>query len=77
MALGAACGAEPVERGAAPAPTAPRVTLHVEPPVLRIGDVATLEIVVVTPPEHRVRPISPPEVEGIWLLDSEALPVNS
>ncbi|MEN8182099.1 MAG: hypothetical protein ABFS46_06145 [Myxococcota bacterium] len=49
----------------------------IEPPDLGVGDVATVEITVVTPPEHRVRPVRPPrEVEGFWLLDSEPLPIT-
>lgn len=63
-----------VPPGAPPQPTASWV---LEPPRIRIGDVAALELVVVTPPDHRVRPVAPPaDVKGFWLLGSEALPVE-
>ncbi|MEE9607292.1 MAG: hypothetical protein V3U03_06090 [Myxococcota bacterium] len=55
----------------------PRASLVLEPPRLQIGDVAELELAVVTPPEHRPRPFSPPaELPGLWLLDAEALPTQ-
>ena len=66
----------------APAPEAaaspaPRAAVAIEPPRLRIGEVAVVEVVVVTPPDHRVHPVTPPEsVAGLWLLDAEALPVE-
>jgi hypothetical protein len=42
-----------------------------------VGDVADVEIVVVAPPGHRLRPVRPPEsVPGFWLLDAESLPVE-
>ncbi|MCH8131581.1 MAG: hypothetical protein IIA30_03425, partial [Myxococcales bacterium] len=48
-----------------------------EPPQLRIGQVATLELVVVTPPEHSVRPVAAPtDVPGLWILAAEAQPVS-
>jgi hypothetical protein len=62
----------------ATAPVAPAVAVTIEPPRLRIGDVATIEVAVVTPPGFHVAPIHPPEsVAGLWLLDAEALPVES
>ena len=59
------------------APAHPRATLVMEPPQLRIGQVATLELVVVTPPEHSVRPVAAPtDVPGLWILAAEAQPVS-
>jgi hypothetical protein len=44
---------------------------------VRIGDLANLELVVVTPPDHRLRPLEPPQaVPGFWLLAVEPLPVE-
>jgi hypothetical protein len=62
---------------AAPEPAA---ALSIEPPLLAIGDVATLELVVATPPEHRVLPLVPPDpadLPGLWLLDVETLPAET
>jgi hypothetical protein len=54
-----------------------RASFVLEPPRIRIGDLAVLELVVVTPPDHRVRPIEPPRgVQGFWLLGVEPLPVE-
>lgn len=59
------------------APVHPRATLVLEPPTIRVGDVAVLEIAVITPPEHHVRPFpTPEEVDGFWILQSELLPVT-
>ncbi|HME71027.1 MAG TPA: hypothetical protein VKM54_14325 [Myxococcota bacterium] len=59
------------------APPFPRASFVLEPPRVRIGDLAALELVVVTPPDHRVRPIEPPlAVQGFWLLGVEPLPVE-
>jgi hypothetical protein len=77
-------GAARAEGNEAPA-TAPlavvapgvRGTLALEPGRIRAGDVATVEIVVTTPPGHRVHPVAPPaELPGFWILDAEALPVE-
>jgi hypothetical protein len=47
-----------------------------EPPRLRIGEVGSLELAVVTPPDHAVHPVTPPtEVEGLWILAAETQPV--
>jgi hypothetical protein len=55
-----------------------QAAVAIEPPRLRLGDVAQVEVSVVTPPGHRVRPIAPPAaVEGLWLLDAESLPVEA
>jgi hypothetical protein len=68
--LAAACG-EP-----APAPVAvePRAGWLLEPTPIRVGDVATLERLVVTPPGWTVAPFQPGEAPaGFWLLSAEAL----
>lgn len=62
---------------AAIASPTPRAAVSIEPPLLRLGEVAVVEVVVVTPPDHRVHPVTPPErVDGFWLLDAETLPVE-
>jgi hypothetical protein len=82
LLLGLACavsaGCEGVEPGnSEPVPTSLRGAVVIEPPHLTVGDVATVEITLVTPPRHSVRPVRPPrEVAGFWLLDSEPLPVT-
>lgn len=70
LALGlAACGGEP-EPAAPVAPPSLRATWVLEPPRVRVGDVATLELAVVTPPDHRVLPPRlPEELPGFWLLE--------
>jgi hypothetical protein len=73
--LALACSGEP----AAPPPATPvalQAAVAIEPPQIRVGDVAEVEISVVTPPDHRVPPVRPPAaVDGVWLLGAEALPV--
>jgi len=64
----AACEEPPPEPAA---PVEIRATWSLEPPRLRIGDVATLELRVVTPPDHAVVPGPLPEgVEGVWVVDA-------
>jgi hypothetical protein len=61
------------------APPAPHAAIVIEPPQLRVGDVATVEVAVVTPPDHAVAPLRPPEAGALgplWLLDVESLPVE-
>jgi hypothetical protein len=66
---------EPSRR--ATAPTSARATLVLEPARIGVGQVGELELAVVTPPGHALRPWTPPaEVEGVWVLDSRALPVE-
>jgi len=74
LLVAAACRA--AAQGPEPAaPLGPRATVAIEPPRLRLGEVAAVEILVVTPPEHRVHPVVLPEsVAGLWLLDAETLP---
>jgi len=44
----------------------------IEPPEIRIGDTARLDVVVVTPPGHHVEPIEAPDAPaGFWILDAE------
>jgi len=57
-------------------PASLRGTLVLEPSRLEIGDVAELELAVVTPPGFGVRAAGlPPETPGFWLLSSETLPL--
>jgi len=72
--LAAGCGAdESIPRPAAPLSL--RGGVVIEPPELAIGETATVEIAVVTPPDHRVEPPETPEnVEGLWILAAEQLP---
>lgn len=59
------------------APVSPRIGAVIEPPDLHIGDVARVEVAVVVPPGHRVRPIPAPDrVPGLWILEAEELPVE-
>lgn len=76
--LGWGCAEPPPGEGTPPtAPLTVRGAVLVEPPRLAIGDVAVVEVAVVTPPEHRVRPIAPPEtLPGLWLLDVETPPAS-
>ncbi len=73
VALSFACGDESLQSSGPP--TSLRATALLEPPRIRVGELATLEVAVVTPPDHRVTPYRPPQaVRGFWLLDAEALP---
>lgn len=57
------------------APASIRGALVLEPSRLALGDVATLDLAVVTPPGYGVRPAGPsPMTPGFWLLSSEARP---
>ncbi len=59
------------------APVRSRAMWVLEPATIGIGDVATLEMAVVTRPNHRVRPFATPEqVAGLWILEVETLPVS-
>lgn len=74
--LAVACGvADPP-----PPPVAPlsiRGGVVIEPPELSIGDTATVEIAVVTPPDHRLEPPATPEsAPGLWILSAEQLPTE-
>lgn len=54
--------------------TSPQAMLVLEPDRLALGQVLTAEVVVVTPPEHRVLPIPMTKLPGLWLLGARALP---
>jgi hypothetical protein len=70
------CQREPSDLRYAASPT-PRATLVLEPPRIGVGQVAELELAVVTPPGHTPRPFSPPsELPGLWLLSADRLPVE-
>jgi hypothetical protein len=72
MAAALACGGEPEAPARPVAPTSLRGGIVIEPPRLTIGETARVEIAVITPPEHRVPPLAPPErLEGLWVLASE------
>ncbi len=69
----ASCGGED-SRARFEAPARIRATSLLEPPRIGVGQVATLEVAVVTPPDHRVAPYRPPsKVPGFWLLGIESL----
>jgi hypothetical protein len=68
--LASACGQPPPG-----APVEPRAAWLLDPPQVRVGDVAMLERLVVTPPGWTVVPFQPAQAPaGFWLLDAEALP---
>jgi len=70
------CQEEPFDSRYAASPT-PQATLVLEPPRIGVGQVAELELVVVTPPGHTPRPFPPPsELPGLWLLSTDRLPVE-
>jgi hypothetical protein len=76
LALYAACEKPPAETAIA-APATARATAILEPPRIRIGDGARLEIAVITPPDAQVLPFELPEaVPGFEILGSEALPIE-
>ena len=67
------------ESPAALAPPSVQATVVIEPPQLRVGDVADVEVVVVTPPQHAVRPLALPDASNlgpVWVLEAEALPID-
>jgi hypothetical protein len=72
VAAALACGAERKSTERPVAPVSLRSGIVIEPPRLTIGETAHVEIAVITPPEHRVPPIPPPErLEGLWVLAAE------
>ena len=76
-ALAAVCAcaeAEAPPRYAAPA--RPRASLVLEPPVVAVGQLAEVELAVVTAPDHSVRPAElPRDVPGFWVVEREALAI--
>jgi hypothetical protein len=78
LAAALACGRGDPGPGAVAPPT-PQAAVSIEPPRLRVGEVAVVEVAVATPPGYAVRPLAPPEAAALgplWLLDAEALPVD-
>jgi len=74
-ALAAALLATACSEPPAAAPVEPRAAWLLDPPQVRVGEVATLERLVVTPPGWTVAPWQPREAPaGFWLLDAEAPP---
>jgi hypothetical protein len=74
LALAAACGPRDAEPSAPP-PIAIRGGVVIEPPELAIGQTATIDVAVVTPPDHRLEPFEGPgSVEGLWILGVEQPP---
>jgi hypothetical protein len=62
---------ENAERNVA-APTHARAMLLLEPASLGVGEVGVVEVAVVTPPDHPMRPFKPPpSIPGLWLLAVE------
>jgi len=73
--LAAALFATACSEAPAPAPVEPRAAWLLDPPQVRVGEVATLERLVVTPPGWTVAPFQASEAPaGFWLLDAAALP---
>ena len=81
MVFSLGCGDDPTSNGnkiVYQAPAQSRAMWVLEPATIGIGDVATLELAVVTRPNHRVLPFATPkDVSGIWILEVETLPVAS
>jgi hypothetical protein len=62
---------EPIVFGA---PVQSRASTVLEPATLLVGEVASLDVVVTTAANHRVRPFEiPAEIPGIWVLEAETL----
>jgi len=74
-ALALACGAPadpPADAPAPPPPAALRASVVLEPPRIEIGDLFTVEVAVVTPPDHRVAPVQVPKAApGLVIVDAE------
>jgi hypothetical protein len=77
LAAGCSPSDDDTRAAAAAPPALPRAALVLEPPRIRVGEVATLEVAVSAPPGHVVRPPALPKApEGLWILGSESLPVE-
>ena len=50
-----------------------RAVLALEPDVLHVGEVVSVEVLVVAPPSHRVSPVPTRSIEGVALLGVQAL----
>jgi hypothetical protein len=76
LALCAACE-EPRAPERLAAPATPRASAILDPPQIRIGDRAALEVAIIAPPGHRVLPFAPPEtLPGFEILSAETLGVE-
>lgn len=70
LCLGCGQAASPPPHFAAPAQA--RAVLVLDPPVVAVGEMADLELAVVTPPGQEVRPPELPDrVPGFWLVERE------
>ncbi len=79
VALACPAGRDADEPLAGSAPPSPQATVVIEPPQLRVGDVAEIEVAVVTPPHYAVRPVALPDASAlgpVWVLGVEARPVD-
>jgi hypothetical protein len=66
-----ACGGEPAPAPYA-APAHARVALVLEPPVVAVGEMASIELAVVTKPGFAARPLDlPRSLPGFWLIERE------
>ncbi len=77
-AIGLALVAFALACSQATAPDRPTATVGtsaawvIEPPTLAIGETATIELGVITPPDRHVAPQAPPDpVAGVWVLRTE------
>jgi hypothetical protein len=70
-----ACGPDPesATRSDFEAPVRARAVLALGPEVLHVGEVVTVEVLVVAPPSHRVSPVPRRHIEGVALLGAQAL----
>jgi len=76
LLAGLGCGAPPVADEPAH-DTAVHARATVEPPEIRIGERAVLEIIVASPPDRRLLPFATPEsLTGFEVLAVEVLPVE-
>jgi hypothetical protein len=62
----------PHATGLVPPPATLRASVVLEPPRIEIGDLFTVEVAVVTPPDHRVAPAQVPKaIPGLVIVDAE------
>jgi hypothetical protein len=68
-------GCEDARRESLQGPPTPRATVRIDPARVGIGQVAVVELTVVTPPSHHVAPLAfPSSLPGLWLLETETQP---
>lgn len=63
------------------APTGPPARIHgavvLQPERIGVGELVSIDLTIVTPAGHQVRPVELPEsIAPLWLLDAERLPVR-